>query len=365
MKKYATIAALLVAAAAAFAANPKVAVLDAVLPEKMDRNVAIGVTEKISEELVNSGRFMVLDRTTVAKTLEEIEFQMSGLVSDEDIRKAGDQLGSRLGAAFVVVARVSQVGDTYFVSAKMVDVKTGEITAQASDESEGKIAITLKVAQNVGRKLAAGVKETEKELVPAVVAKPKEKEPEPVPEEPLIDTPERRQGTRGSRISVYYSLPVFFGQTEDDIESLSLTSASYGVSMQGLHYVWRGLYLAADFTGMLETASDGITTWIVFAPMFDFQVGAGWGFLVGRSSQLLAGVHVGYAGLTTGDYWTDEGEFYGGICFGADVGFDLILATGLVIGLRTDLSITSIDTGGGYTREEGWVGFQIGVGWAY
>ena len=62
---------------------------------------------------------------------------MSGLVSDEDIRKAGDQLSSRLGAAFVVVARVSQVGDTYFISAKMIDVRTGEITAQASDESGG------------------------------------------------------------------------------------------------------------------------------------------------------------------------------------------------------------------------------------
>jgi len=365
MKKYLMIAALFVAAAAAFAANPKVAVLDAVLPEKMDRNVAIGVTEKISEELVNSGRFMVLDRTTVAKTLEEIEFQMSGLVSDEDIRKAGDQLGSRLGAAFVVVARVSQVGDTFFVSAKMVDVKTGEITAQASDESEGKIAITLKIAQNVGRKLAAGVKETVKEPAPVVVAKPKEKEPEPAPEEAPVEKPARQPGTRRSRISVYYSQPVFFGETEEDIESLSLTSASYGVSMQGLHYVWKNLYLAADFTAMLETASDGFTTWVVFAPMFDFQVGAGWGFPLGRSLQLLAGVHAGYAGLTTGDYWTDEGEFYGGICFGADVGLDLILATGLVIGLRTDLGITSIDTGGGYTREEGWVGLQLGVGWAY
>ena len=157
MRNRLVIVALL--AVAAFAANPKVAVLDALLPEKMDKNVAIGVTEKISEELVASGRFMVLDRTTVAKSLEEIEFQMSGLVSDEDIRKAGNQLGSRLGAAFVVVARVSQVGDTYFISAKMIDVRTGEITAQASDESEGKIAITLKIAQNVGRKLATGARE--------------------------------------------------------------------------------------------------------------------------------------------------------------------------------------------------------------
>jgi TolB-like protein len=368
MKKLLVIAALLVAAGAAFGANPKVAVLDAVLPEKMDKNVAIGVTEKISEELVNSGRFMVLDRTTVAKTLEEIEFQMSGLVSDEDIRKAGDQLSSRLGAAFVVTARVSQVGDTFFVSAKMVDIKTGEITAQASDESEGKIAITLKVAQNVGRKLAAGVKESEKELVPAVVAKPKpkEKEPEPVLEAEPAPKPVYSLGATRSRITLSYSQPVFFGETEMDIDSLAYTSTSYGLAMRGLTFVWKGLYIAADFTAMLESASDGFASALVFEPIFDLQAGAGWGFTLGKTLQLTAGFHAGYGGVVLGDYWgIEEGDSYGGLCFGGDVGLDLLLGKSLVIGLRADVSIVTLDMGGGYSREEGWVGAQLGVGWAF
>jgi TolB-like protein len=133
---------------------PRVAVLDAVLPGNTERGVAIGITEKISEELVSSGQFMVLDRTTVDQSLKEIEFQVSGLVSDAEIMKAGAQLSSRLGAAYVVVARVSLVSGTYFVSAKMVDVKTGEITAQASDEERGNASVTLSIAQRVGSKLA-------------------------------------------------------------------------------------------------------------------------------------------------------------------------------------------------------------------
>jgi TolB-like protein len=356
MKKLLVIAALLATAGGG--------VGDAVLPEKMDKNVAIGVTEKISEELVNSGRFMVLDRTTVTKTLEEIEFQMSGLVSDEDIRKAGDQLSSRLGAAFVVVARVSQVGDTFFISAKMVDVKTGEITAQASDESEGKIAVTLKIAQNVGRKLAAGVKETEKELVPAIVAKPKEKEPQ-IAAEPAAK-PANALGELRSRVEVYYSQPVFFGETEDDIDYWGYSSTSFGLAMKGMYFVWKGLYVSASFTAMIENMSDGFFSWIVFEPIYDFEAGAGWGIPLGKSLQLTAGVHAGYAGMTWGDAWgIYEGDSYGGFCFGGDVGLDLLIGKSLVIGLRTDVTIASFDMGGGYSQEEGWFGLQLGVGWAY
>ena len=180
--------ALVCMSVALAAAAPKVAVLDAVLTEKMDPNVAIGVTEKISEELVSSGRFTVLDRTTVGQSLKEIEFQMSGMVSDEQIKKAGEQLNSRLGAAFVVVARVSQVGDTYFVTAKMIDIRTGEITAQASAEQEGKLAITLKLAQAVGKKLAGGVKEMVEEPEPVAA---------PVVEPPVEDADSDSRGRAG------------------------------------------------------------------------------------------------------------------------------------------------------------------------
>ncbi|MCX7029058.1 MAG: hypothetical protein NTU62_02950 [Spirochaetes bacterium] len=326
----------------------------------MDKNVAIGVTEKISEELVSSGRFMVLDRTTVSQSLAEIEFQMSGLVSDQDIRKAGDQLSSRLGAAFVVIARVSQVGDTYFISAKMIDVKTGEITAQASDESEGKIAITLKVAQNVGRKLAAGVKEVEKELVPAVVAKPTEKAPKPE----AAEKPAAAPGTRHSRISVYYSQPMFFGEWEDAIDSYGDWSSSYGISMQVLHFVWKGLYVSAFLTSMIEEATDGFSTWMSFEPIFDVQAGVGWGLPLGKALQITAGVHAGYAEVTLGDYWLYAGDYYSGYCFGADAGLDWIVMKGLAVSLRADGTIASFETGTG-SDEEAWLGFQVGVGWAY
>lgn len=152
-------------------ALPNIAVLDAVLPEKMDKNIGVGITEKISEEFVKTGKFTVLDRTTVDQSLKEIEFQLSGLVSDTEINRAGDALGMRLGASFVVIARVSLVADTYFVTAKMIEIATGQITAQSSGEDEGKASVTLGIAQRLGKEIAGA-----REVRPAVPDQPKQGE---------------------------------------------------------------------------------------------------------------------------------------------------------------------------------------------
>jgi len=364
MKKQVLVLVLALAClpAALAAAAPKVAVLDAVLPEKMDSNVAIGVTEKISEELVSSGRFTVLDRTTVGQSLKEIEFQMSGMVSDEQIRKAGQQLNSRLGAAFVVVARVSQVGDTFFVTAKMIDIKTGEITAQASDEQEGKLAITLKLAQAVGRKLAGGVREPAEDIATELAEeKPAEQPPaREAAQQPVarVQAPKKLR----SKLALYYSQPFIGGELETFIDSIEtgVWYESFGFAMQWQQFVWKGLYLSALLTGMQENVTDGSITESVFEPLFDLQVGAGWGIPIGRTMQLTAGIHAGLAGYVAGSYWTDYGDSYTGFSFGAEAGLDWALLKTLGISVRIDYSIASIEA-----VEENYLGLQVGLAWMY
>ncbi len=181
----------------AFAQLPKVAVLDTLLPKDVEKSVSVVVTEKISEQLVESGKYIVLDRTTVGQSLKEIEFQMSGLVSDAEIKKAGEQLNTRLGAAYVVVAQVSVVSGAYFVTAKMIDVKTGEITGQASDEEEGKASVTMKIAQRVGSKLAAGTRSTSEAAQPG----------ESITVEAKAPTVAQPQAVVKQELSSYDSLP--------------------------------------------------------------------------------------------------------------------------------------------------------------
>jgi TolB-like protein len=345
--------------AAFAAAAPKVAVLDAVLPDKMDPNVAIGVTEKISEELVGSGRFTVLDRTTVGQSLKEIEFQMSGMVSDEQIKKAGEQLNSRLGAAFVVVSRVSQVGETYFVTAKMIDIRTGEITAQASAEQEGKISVTLKIAQAVGKKLAGGVKEPEQ----AVKTELAEEKPKPAAEKPpAVEKPPAAPKRLHSRISLFGSRPTFSGTSEDAVTS-SYPDATFSAAGAGLHwmqFIWKGLYATAFITWANENVDYDIYTDSVLQS-FDAQAGVGWGFGFGPNMQLALGLHGGYMNATAGTYWLDEGTAYDGVGYGVEINYDWVILKHLALSARVDLTAGSMGT----SITEGYLAFMLGLGWAY
>jgi TolB-like protein len=141
---------ILILPAFAFA-KPQVAVLDTVLAAGMDKTASPPITDKIIEELLNSGKYTVIDRANVEQVLREKEFQLSsGVVRNDEIRQAGEYLGADL----VVVANASRVGSTYVISAKMIDVVTGEIVAQASSEQKGTIDVVLDVARTVGKQIS-------------------------------------------------------------------------------------------------------------------------------------------------------------------------------------------------------------------
>jgi len=168
------VALFLFLCAASVFSLPHVAVLDAILAPGMDPSAKIPVTDKIIEELVNSGKFVVIDRANVEQTLREKEFQLSsGIVRTEEVRQAGEYLG----ADFVIVANASRVGSTYVISAKMIDVVTGEIAAQASREKQGKIDVLLEIARLVGKQISG-----QKIVVAEAPAKVEEKKVEVIVE---------------------------------------------------------------------------------------------------------------------------------------------------------------------------------------
>lgn len=142
-----TLLHLLVAVAPA---QERLAVLDTVLPEGIDRQVVIPITEKIMEEFVQSKLFIVVDRSFIAKSLSEMEFNLSDLVaSDEKL----SEFGGFLKATYIVVSTVQRLDTRYFISAKMIEVKTGVIIAQASADKDGNSAVLIDMAGAVGEKL--------------------------------------------------------------------------------------------------------------------------------------------------------------------------------------------------------------------
>ncbi len=376
MKARIIVLLLLVACAASLAALPKVAVLDAVLPENMDKNVSIGVTEKISEELVNSGKYTVLDRTTVGQSLKEIEFQMSGLVSDADIKKAGEQLNSRLGATYVVVGRVSQVGQTYFVSAKMIDIKTGEITAQASYESEGGIAVTLQIAQVVGKKLSVGAKESvqvaeEPTAAPAPAPKPTpEPEPAPAPKAPA-PTPRKPSAGLKSHLILTFTYPIPSGQVDSYLLSYTVSSESISALGWSVHWLQAFgdiFYLSAAIDGASEQIDVSGTSY-GFYDVFDGLIGAGIGLPIGGSFQAYLGVVIGYQTVTYGSFWIipSPGSSQGDFCYGAEAGLDIILFNFLTLSSKFTITSMTFTTSDFFPAGQDLLltGIAVGVGIAY
>jgi D-xylose transport system substrate-binding protein len=150
-KKKLSILALL-ATFVALAALPKVAVLDIGAQKGIDPSVVVPVTETIMEETVGARAYVVLDRAYIEQVLREQEFDTSSMVSDTQAAQAGQFLG----ADYVIAGKVQTLDGTYFLVAKMIEVRTGVIVSQASARGEGKLTALLDMAQSIGRKLVAG-----------------------------------------------------------------------------------------------------------------------------------------------------------------------------------------------------------------
>jgi hypothetical protein len=82
----------------------------------------------LSENAVNDGVFSVVDRQRLDVIRAELNFQMSGEVSDE----SAQSIGKMLGAQSIVSGAVSKIGPLYRVQVKAIEVQTAGVLAQWS-----------------------------------------------------------------------------------------------------------------------------------------------------------------------------------------------------------------------------------------
>lgn len=328
MRRFACIALFSCAAAVALWAQPKVAVLDAVVPNNLDQSVVVPVTEKIIERLVVSGRYTVLDRANVGQVLKEREFQVSGLVSDAEITEAGKYLG----ADFVVVAKVQRVSDTYFLTAKMIAVKTGVIANQTSAENEGKLSILIKLAERVGDVLSGGTvlapAAADPNNRPAEAPSPKAVEPVKPPVKPASDA--NRVGLR-----LYAGL----GSGTQDLDIESGSSYSYnplGFDVYALWGVFGNWGLTGNVTFLSDTENGGAS--ITSAD-------------IGIAYVLPIGILLPWASLKFGVAAIDWPNFYdytaSGTEFAFDLGLDVRLGS-ILVGARYQLQAASFPEDSGH-----------------
>ncbi len=98
-----------------------------------------GLGRYLSEELlslwIRDKKLRMVERRYLEKTMDEINFGMSGLVSDD----AAKSVGKLVGADAILTGSYSLVGERVKIQARIVDVETGQILAAGSaqiDKSE-------------------------------------------------------------------------------------------------------------------------------------------------------------------------------------------------------------------------------------
>lgn len=100
----------------------RIAVLE-LSPVKVGADVAGGVTDLVVTELVNCGEFEVLERMQVAKILNELGFQQTGVT---DTTKA-IEAGKLLNTDTVMIGTLQQFNSSLVINVKIVEVSTGKI----------------------------------------------------------------------------------------------------------------------------------------------------------------------------------------------------------------------------------------------
>lgn len=125
--------------------DKKVAVFDPV--GDVSNNLKIIIREELSNAVVNTLGFTVLERELINKVLAESEFQMTGHVDDAQI----GELGKKMGANYVCYASISSVGGNYYISCKLVDVMTAKIERQNTGITQSGLDDLFTVVSTVSR----------------------------------------------------------------------------------------------------------------------------------------------------------------------------------------------------------------------
>ena len=120
------------------------------------------LTNRLRDELFKTGVYIVLERGKMDDVLKEQGFQQTGCVTSE----CAVEVGNMLGVQQMVGGSIGKVGNIYTISARIIDVVTGEVLKSAKYDNVNNIETLLTQGmQEIAFKLVRNefeLKETQK-----------------------------------------------------------------------------------------------------------------------------------------------------------------------------------------------------------
>lgn len=118
---------------------------------EVDSVVARQVSDMLSNELARSGRLRILDRSQSASALGSKGFQQAATCQAEE---CAVQAGRLLDVQGVLLGSVGRIGESFTISARIVDVRSGRVLASVLDAASGSIdSATAGLVPRIARKL--------------------------------------------------------------------------------------------------------------------------------------------------------------------------------------------------------------------
>lgn len=130
---------------------PYMAVMDLQVGPGLPEELGSTLSQKIGEVLINTRKYLIIDRASIGIMMEEIARSQGGCFDESCALEAGKLLSAQI----IITGKVSKLGaDECQISAKMTDVERGEIMRMASDLSECSGQALNEAAENVAFDLA-------------------------------------------------------------------------------------------------------------------------------------------------------------------------------------------------------------------
>ncbi len=115
---------------------------------------AATLSDVLRSELMNTGRFQVMERNRMQDVLREQAFHQSGACNEEACLV---QMGQLLGIQQLAAGSIGRVGKAYSINARVISVSTGEIVTTVSHHYTGPIEDLLTQEIGVVAKRLAGI----------------------------------------------------------------------------------------------------------------------------------------------------------------------------------------------------------------
>jgi hypothetical protein len=129
--------ALFIIVSVAFAAPVKLSIAVSDLETRgLTKDDAGIISDRLRDELLNTGAFRVMERSVMDEILKEQSLQASGACSGSDCQV---QIGRLLGVDRIVVGSIGKLGTLYSLTVRLLNVETGEVELSFSEDHQGAI----------------------------------------------------------------------------------------------------------------------------------------------------------------------------------------------------------------------------------